>query len=71
MRPQDIKIGESYRHKETPWLAWAKALEILKPKQGINTKTYTIIKCHYSVDKGGDFGLIKYFKASDLVRADK
>jgi hypothetical protein len=67
MRPQDIKIGEYYRHCNAPSY-YVKVLEILKPKQGVNTKTYTIVRCEFSMRKIDNTGLIKYFRPCDLVR---
>ncbi|KKM76440.1 hypothetical protein LCGC14_1380010 [marine sediment metagenome] len=63
-----IVIGEYYRHHATPKYGWAKALEKIKPKTGVNTHTYTIVKCEWTVGKGGTFGLIKYFRLCDLIR---
>jgi hypothetical protein len=67
MRAQDIKIGESYRHREHPEYAWAKAVEILKPGQGGNNQTFTVVKCEWTVHKNDGFGLIKYFRPRDLI----
>ncbi len=68
MRVQDIKVGESYRHKNTPNYYYAKVIEILPPKKGINTNTYTVVKCEWSTDRVSNFGLIKYFKPTELVK---
>tara|TARA_R110002096_G_scaffold66306_1_gene161387 strand:- start:32874 stop:33104 length:231 start_codon:yes stop_codon:yes gene_type:complete len=67
MKAKDIVIGESYRHKDHPTYAWAKAVKVLKPKQDENPHNRIIVKCEYSVDKNPKFGLIKYFKPSDLL----
>lgn len=63
----EIRIGEYYRHKEHPAYAWAKVLEILPPKTGENTSNNYIAKCEWVVSKSDPFGLIKYFKLSDLA----
>lgn len=68
MRACDIVIGDSYRHKDHPNYCYAKAIEILKPKQRENTSDYIVVKCEWSVDKNDSFGLIKYFKPSNLVK---
>ncbi len=68
MRPQDIKIGEIYRLRTHSNYAFAKAVEVLKPKTGLNPHTYKIVKCHYSTHKDFSFCLIKYFRPCDLVK---
>jgi hypothetical protein len=70
MRPQDIKIGEYYRHRDHPTYAYAKAVEILKPGQGENDKKYIIVKCEWTVYKNSSFGFIKYFRPYDLVKEE-
>jgi hypothetical protein len=71
MRPQDIKIGEYYRHIVDSNYGWAKALEILKPKQRENYNTYTVVRCEWTIHKGDSFGYIKYFRPCDLVREER
>lgn len=68
MRSKDIVIGESYRHKDSPRYCWAKALKILKPNEENNTSRI-IVKCEWSQNKNDMFGLIKYFKLTDLVKS--
>lgn len=68
MRIQDIKIGTYYRFKDSPDYGYAKALEVLKPKQGENTHTYCIIKCEHTVYKNNKIGYIRYFKADALIK---
>lgn len=60
-------IGECYRHKNTPHYGWAKVLEIIKPHSGVNRHNYSIAKCEWAIDKNDSFGLIKYFKVTDLI----
>ncbi len=67
MRAKDIVIGESYRHKDHPKYCWAKAVKVLRPKEGENTLNKIIVKCEYSQDKDDSFGLIKYFSPADLM----
>lgn len=69
MQAKKLVIGESYRHKDHPDYAWAKVVKILAPKQYPNTHNRIIVKCEYSQDKNPKFGLIKYFKPSDLIAA--
>jgi len=65
----DKKItGDYYRHKNTPYSGWAKILEIIKPHTGLNTHAYPIAKCEWAIDKYATFGLIKYFKVTDLIK---
>lgn len=68
MRARDIIIGESYRHKDNPSYCWAKAIKVLKPKEGENPLNRIIVKCEYSQNKDDCFGLIKYFRPEDLMR---
>ena len=69
MRAKDIKIGENYRHKDHPTYAWAKAVKVLKPKEAENPHNRIIVKCEWSTKRDSSFGMIKYFKPSDLVSA--
>ena len=68
MRPQDIVIGEYYRHEDTPDYAYAKVVKVLRPKQYPNTHTYSIVECEWVVSKGDIPFFVKYFKASDLMK---
>jgi hypothetical protein len=67
MRAKDIVIDKSYRHKDHPRYGWAKALKVLRPKEGENTTTQVIVKCKWSQDKDAMFSLIKYFSPSSLI----
>lgn len=67
MKLKDIKIGYSYRHKDSPRYCWAEVVKVLLPKESENTTSRTIVKCKWSQEKNGNFGLIKYFRPSDLV----
>jgi len=67
LKVNKIQINKYYRHKATPNYGWAKAIEILKPRQKENHTTYTIVKCEWSVGWNDLFGVIKYFRASDLI----
>ena len=69
MRAKDLIIGQSYRHKDHPNYAYAKVVKVLKPKEDENPHNRIIVKCEYSVDKDSTFGLVKYFKPSDLQTA--
>jgi hypothetical protein len=67
MRPQDIKIGEYYRHRQLPPNGRAKALEILKPGMLKNIRA-VFVKCEWSVNKDDNLRFIKYFRPRDLVK---
>ena len=78
MNSKNVVIGDYYRHRTTPKYAWAKVLQVIKPlpkhaqkiyygREDANPYTYIIVKCEWSLDKNASFGLIKYFKLSDLI----
>ena len=74
MRTQDIKIGEYYRHRTSPDIGYAKALEIIKPKPLYRCHTdveknikHTVVKCEWTTDRDNRSGFIKYFRPFDLV----
>lgn len=67
MRPQDIVIGESYRLRRSPNYGFAKAIEIIPPKTGLNEHTYKIVKCEHSVVINDTFGFIRHFRPCDLI----
>ena len=67
MNTRNIKIGETYKHTSG---YWAKAIEILLPRQHPNENNYAVVKCHFSSSKNSDFGMVKYFKADDLTKID-
>jgi hypothetical protein len=69
MRAKDLIEGENYRHKDHPNYCWAKVIKVLKPKEAENSQNRIIVKCEYTQQKNDNFGLIKYFKPSDLVKA--
>jgi hypothetical protein len=68
MRASDLIVRESYRHKDNPAYCFAKVIKVLKPKESENPHNKIIVKCDYSQDKNGSFGLIKYFNPSDLIK---
>lgn len=63
-----VIVGEYYRHKRNPDFAWAKVLEVLEPLQYPNTNKYKVAKCKWTVNKSDQFGMIKYFKLSELIK---
>lgn len=67
MNSKNLICGKSYRHKDHPDYCWAKVIKVLKPKEDENTTTRIVVKCEYSTQKDGTFGVVKYFKPSDLV----
>jgi hypothetical protein len=62
MKVDKIIVGESYRHKDHDD-CWAKVIQVLKP----NKLNKYIVKCEWSQDKNSNFGVIKYFKPSELI----
>ena len=62
-----IVIGRVYRHRSNPNVGYAKVLEIIAPKTGVNTHDYKIVRVEWCQDSAFTFGLIKYFKQSDLI----
>jgi hypothetical protein len=70
VRPQDIEIGEYYRHRNTPDRYYAKVLEILKPGQGANNQKYIVVKCEWKVYENDDHGFIRYFRPCDLIKEE-
>lgn len=80
MRTQDIVIGETYRHRDYPNYAYAKALKIIRPMAKYNQQyAYDLsdeekavktvcVKCGWTINKNDSFGLIKYFRPCDLVK---
>tara|TARA_R110000851_G_scaffold9707_1_gene35812 strand:+ start:2047 stop:2187 length:141 start_codon:yes stop_codon:yes gene_type:complete len=45
MRISKVVIGEFYRHVDNPTYGWVYVLEKLGPKEGVNTNTYSVVKC--------------------------
>lgn len=70
MRVSDIKIGEFYRVKDNDY-AWAKVVQIIPPMTPPNNTRATVVKCEWVVNNNDKFGLIKYFKVSNLVEGKK
>lgn len=80
MRTQDIVIGETYRHRDHPNYAYAKALKIIRPMAKFKQQyAYDLsddekavktvcVKCEWTINKNDSFGLIKYFRPCDLVK---
>lgn len=81
MRPQDIKVGEYYRHRTSPNYAYAKAIKVLKPIKSKYQRKYaydrtekekniscTVVKCEWTIYKKDSTGLIKYFRPCDLIK---
>lgn len=70
MRAKDLIVGESYRHKDHPNSCWARVVKILQPGEGENPYNRIIVKCEWSQQKACKWGLIKYFKPSNLVKGN-
>lgn len=80
MRTQDIVIGETYRHRDHPNYAYAKAVKIIRPLPEFKKKTAfglteeeknvkcVCVKCEWVISKNDSLGLIKYFRPCDLVK---
>jgi hypothetical protein len=66
MKVDKIIVGESYRHKDHAD-CWAKVIQVLKPKEAENKHNRFVVKCEWSQDKNSNFGVIKYFKPSELI----
>jgi hypothetical protein len=64
MKVDKIIVGESYRHKDHAE-CWAKVIKVLKPNE--NKRYRYIVKCEWSSEKNSNFGVIKYFKPSELI----
>ncbi|MCK4812341.1 MAG: hypothetical protein KAT14_00230 [Candidatus Marinimicrobia bacterium] len=67
VRPQDIKIGEHYRFRAHPNYSYAKAIEVIPAKTGINTHSYKVVKCEHIINKNDTIGIIRYFRPVDLI----
>ena len=68
MRPQDIEIGEYYRHRDNQRYGYAKAVKVLKAKQHPNTHTYAVVECEWMLYKDDSLIMTKYFRPCDLER---
>lgn len=66
MRAKNIIIGKTYKLKQCPEY-YAKALEVLGPKNKENTNSFIVVKCIWSQSYESSFGIIKYFKPSNLI----
>ena len=64
---KNIVIGNYYRLSSTPNYGWAKVLSILPAHTGRNKTNYLVAKCEWTIEKNDSFGLIKYFRLSDLI----
>ena len=67
MNSKNVVIGGYYRHRDHPTYGWAKCLSVLPPHKGLNTHGYLVAKCEWTLEKNVSWGLIKYFKLSDLI----
>jgi len=65
MRAKDIVIGKTYKLKNNPY--FIEPLKILKPKEEENVNNYIVVKCVFLTSIRDKFGIIKYFKPSDIV----
>ena len=70
MKDSEIKIGELYRVNGN-YYAFAKVIEILPPMVLPNNTRATVVKCEWIVNRNDKFGLIKYLKASSLVKENE
>lgn len=70
MRVQDIKIGEHYRFKAHPHYSVAKAIAVLRPRQGENKNTFSVVKCEHTIHAGDKFGFIRYLRPSELIKQE-
>lgn len=65
MKISEIKINNIYKIRNNQ--NYFKVIELFKPKQGENYYNYTIVKGQWSSDKEFIFGLVKYFRPSELI----
>jgi len=68
MRAKDIVVGDIYKFKAHPEVGFAKAIKVLKPKEGENTNNYIVVMCEHTYLPNDDYGFIRYFKPSDLIK---
>lgn len=70
MKVKDIQINEVYRIKGNPYFFSPR--EVLNPKEKENRNSFTVVKGVFSTTKYDfGFGLIKYFKPSDILQLKK
>lgn len=67
---KSIQIGNFYRLRGNAY-AWAKVLRIIPSCTGINQHNYPIAECEWKINKEDVFGMIKYFKVSELEEGIK
>ena len=65
-----VKVGGIYRHIANTHYGYAKVIEILPRKTGINTTNYKLAKCEWCTNDKFIFGMIKYFRTSLLTTKD-
>ena len=84
MRPCDIKQGTVYRLKNSPTYGYVKVLCVLKPKQKLfykdfygyfrndeNKNNFYIVRVIHSIDRNFDFGIMRDFKPTELIKDNK
>ena len=67
MKRSDIRVGEFYRVKGNEY-AYAKVIEVIPPMTSINNTRAYVAKCQWVINKDDKFGMIKYFKISELTK---
>ncbi len=76
MRTQDICIGETYKHRHSPQIGFAKAVEIIRPRPqndkfaSLEAKSVkvVVVKCQWSTSKDCNCWITKHFRPCDLVK---
>jgi hypothetical protein len=63
-----VEVGSVYRHRDNPNIGYAKVLEVMPAESGINKNGHKVVKVEWSQRPDFTFGLIKYFKQSDMVK---
>ena len=64
MKASNIEIGKWYSIKDNPY--YFKPLKVLTPKEGGNPHNRIVVKGLFSTSRHDSFGLIRYFKPSDI-----
>ncbi len=67
MKRSDIRVGEFYRVKGNEY-AYAKVIEVIPPMTSINNTRAYVAKCQWVINQNDKFGMIKYFKISELTK---
>ncbi len=67
MRADKIIEGQHYRLKSSPNYGFFKACKVLKARTYDNRLPYAIVEGEHTTDKDDRFGILRTFKATDIV----